>query len=193
VELFGVNGSKWGLEVRAKGPEIIFTSCFLPPTSMLGVGQVMRRYLIRYLIFWAPAVLTAFILTLLSNTLLIVAQWFFGFFMLLAWAFNTGMFTYNHPRGALVFVLAFPGVNALLITALAEASYSTATYSILVLMAGAFTFRPLHMLYESIRETSSFPEMLIAGIITAACVVGFIWGVLYRLVRPDPYRPTFIR
>jgi len=151
----------------------------------------MRKYLIRYLIFWAPAVLSAYLLTP-QSTILQVAQWFFGFSMLFCWAMNTGMAAYNYPRQSIIFILAYFGVNALLITLLVGAPYSSARYAILDLAAGAFTYRPLYMLYESMLETS-FREIWIAGIVAGACVVGFIWGVLYRQIKPDPYRPTFIR
>ena len=154
----------------------------------------MRKHLIRYLIFWAPAVLSAYLLTPQSPTLLQLMQWFFGFFMLFGWALNTGMAAYSYPRQTIIFILAYLGVNALLITRLVGTSYSSGWWAILDHAAGAFTYRPLYMLYKSLQDASaSQEEMWIAGIVAGACVAGFIWGVLYRQIRPDPYRPTFIR
>ena len=154
----------------------------------------MRKYLIRYLILWAPAILSAYILTPQSPTALQLAQWFFGFFMLLSWAVNTGAAAYSYPRQTTIFIFAYSGVNALLITALRAAPYSSVRYPILVHLAGAFTFRPLHMLYESLEYSSiTFREMWMAGIVAGACAAGFLWGMLYRQIRPDPNRPTFIR
>ncbi|MCL2857158.1 MAG: hypothetical protein FWE19_05480 [Oscillospiraceae bacterium] len=152
----------------------------------------MSKYLIRYLIFWAPAILSAYFLTPQSTTLLQVAQWFFGFFMLFGWAMNTGMAAYSYPKQSITFILAYFGVNALLITRLVNTSYSSSGYVVLDTVAGAFTYRPLYMLYGAL-EASNFREMLIVGIVAGCCVVGFVWGVLHRQVKPDPYRPTFIR
>ena len=153
----------------------------------------MRKYLIRYLIFWAPAVSLAYIVTPQSPTALQVAQWFLGFFMLFVWGINTGAAAYSYPRHTAIFILAFSGINALLITALRAAPYSSARYPILDHLAGAFTFRPLYMLYESLLDSSiTFREMWMAAIVAGVCVVGFVWGILYRQIRPNPYRPTFI-
>ena len=151
----------------------------------------MRKYLIRYLISWAPAILSAYILTPQSPIALQAAQWFFGFVMLFWWAINTGQAAYEYPRQTIIFILAYTGVSALLITMLVGTSFSSAWY-VIDHAAGAFTYRPLYMLYGALLELP-FREMWVAGIVAAACVVGFICGMLYRQIRPDPYRPTFIR
>ena len=154
----------------------------------------MRKYFIRYLIFWAPAVLSAYVVTSQSPTALQVVQWFLGFFMLFVWGINTGAAAYTYPRQTAIFILAFFGVNALLVTALRAAPYSSFRYPILDHLAGAFTFRPLYMFYESLEASSiTFREMWMAAIVAGVCVVGFVWGILYRQIRPDPYRPTFMR
>ena len=153
----------------------------------------MRKYLIRYLIPWVPAVLLAYILTPQSPTFLQIVQWFFGFVMLFWWAINTGQAAYEYPRQTTVFILAYAGVNALLITLIVDTPYSSRWWAVLDHAAGAFTYRPLYMLYESMQEASIFREMWMVGIIAGACLVGFVWGMLYRQMRPDPYRPTFIR
>jgi len=123
------------------------------------------------------------------------AQWFFGFFMLFGWALNTSMAAYNHPRGTLAFIMLYSGVNALLIAAVVGeffGSLGSLSYAILDHAAGAFTYRPLYMLYGAM-DAFTLREMWIAGIVAAVCMAGFICGVLYRQVKPDPYRPTFIR
>ena len=162
--------------------------------------DIMRKYLIRYFIFWAPAILSTYFLEPLDGTGR-VAQWFLGFFMLLGWAINSGMAAYNHPRGTLAFITAYIGVNAVLITVLVNTSLLVNTsfgapgYAIFDHAAGAFTFRPLYMLYDALRNGSSVSqeEMWIAGIVAAACLVGFVCGVLSRQLNPDPIRPKFIR
>ena len=152
----------------------------------------MRKYLFRYLVFWAPAILAAYLLAGRGTTAEII-QWFCGFLMLLVWAVNTGQAAYEYPRQTLTFILAYFGVNALLITALFRAPFGSLRYVILDHTAGAFTFRPLYMLYQTLREFSlSQEELWITGIVTAVCVVGFICGMLYRQVKPNPCRPTFI-
>ena len=151
----------------------------------------MRKYFIRYLIFWAPAILSAYLLVPLGVAGQ-AAQWFLGFFMLLGWALNSGMAAYSHPRGTLAFITAYIGVNAALIALLVDTSFSAASYAIIDHAAGAFSYRPLYMLYEALLY-SPFREMWMAGIIAAACVVGFICGLLCRQLNPDPFRPKFIR
>jgi len=113
--------------------------------------------------------------------------------MLFGWAMTTSTVTYNYPRQALTFILVYCGVNALLITLLEGAPFGSVRYTILDHTAGAFSYRPLYMLYESLLESSTFREMWIAGVVAGACVAGFIWGMFYRQIKPDPYRPTFIR
>ena len=153
----------------------------------------MRKHLIRYLIFWAPAILSAYLLTP-QGTAIQIAQWFFGFFMLIGWAVNTAIATYSHPRGTLTFILAYFGVNAILITALVEAPFRSVRYIILNHAAGAFTYRPLYMLYQTLQDLPvSREEMWITGLVAGSCAVGFVCGVFYRQIKPNPCRPTFIR
>ena len=151
----------------------------------------MRKYLFRYLLFWAPAILSAYFLMPLGVAGQVM-QWFFGFLMLLLWAVNSGMAAYNCPRGTLAFIMAYAGVNAVLITTLVNTSFRSPAYVFLDHAAGAFTYRPLYMLYGAL-ESSLFREMWVAGIVAAACLVGFICGVLNRQLKPDPFRPKFIR
>ena len=153
--------------------------------------DIMRKYLILYLIFWVPAVLSAYFLVPLGGVGQ-VAQWFLGFLMLLAWAVISGYAAYDYPRSTLAFITAYIGVNAALITVLVNTSFSAAGYIIIDHAAGAFTYRPLYMLYGALLY-SLFREMWVAGIVAAACVVGFICGLLCRQLNPDPFRPKFIR
>ena len=154
----------------------------------------MRKYLIRYLIFWAPAILSAYLLAPFNTTVMQVVQWFLGFVLLFGWAINSGVAAYSYPYGTIAFIMTYVGVNAILITALVNASFGSASYIILDHAAGAFTFRPLYMLYDALRESSiAMEEMWIAGIVAIVCVVGFICGMFSRQLNPDPIRPTFIR
>jgi len=152
----------------------------------------MRKYLFRYLIFWLPAIGASYLLNSGEITPQII-RWFFGFFMLFSWGVNTAMFAYNHPRGALSFVFGYFGVNVLLIMGLHNASFGSAGYRIFDHAAGLFTYRPLSMIYSTLLEFPVFQEMWIIGIVTGICLVGFLCGLFYRQVRPNPYRPTFIR
>ena len=152
--------------------------------------DIMNKYLIRYLIFWAPAVLSAYFLAHFGG-IMQVAQWFFGFFMLFGWAINSGMAAYSYPRVTLAFILTYIGVNALLIAALVRQPFGSVGYRILDHVAGAFTYRPLYMFYQALEF--SFREMWVAGIVAGACMLGLICGALNRQVKPDPFRPRFIR
>lgn len=153
--------------------------------------MTIRKYFVRYIIFWIPAILAAY-LTGSGYTAAYLAQWFLGFFMLLGWGVNTGMFAYSSPRGALGFILAYLGLSVLLITWLFRTPFGSTFYRVLDTAAGAFTFRPLYMLYGVLRDFNVFGELWVAGIVAGACAVGFLCGVFYRQVRPNPYRPTFM-
>ena len=162
----------------------------------------MRKHLLLYIGFWLPAIVSAYLLVPHNTTTMQVVQWFLGFFMLLGWTVNSGMAAYSYPRATFAFIMAYIGVNAALITALVnasllplvDASFGSASYIILDHAAGAFTFRPLYMLYGALREFSiSHEELWVMGIAAAACVIGFICGMFARQLNPDPIRPTFIR
>ena len=151
----------------------------------------MRKYLIRYLIFWLPAVLASYLFTSREQTFEIIL-WFLGFFMLLGWGVNTGMCAYNYPRNTLSLLLAYFGANALLITGLHNASFGSTAYRIFDHAAGFFTYRPLEMIYQTLLDFSVFQEMWVVGIVLGFCAVGFLSGLLYRQIRPNPYRPSFM-
>ena len=152
----------------------------------------MRKYLFRYLIFWLPAIVASYLLTS-GEMMPQIVRWFFGFFMLFGWGVNTAMFAYNNLRGALSFVLGYLGVNVLLIMGLHHAPFGSASYRVFVHAAGLFTYRPLSMIYQMLLDFSIFQEMWIVLIVTGICLVGLLFGLLYRQIRPNPYRPTFIR
>jgi len=151
----------------------------------------MRKYFPYYLLFYIPALLVSYLFT--SESLLAhIVQWFFGFFMLLGWGVCTAMLAYNYPRGALAFMLAYFGVSVLLIYGLRSASFGSASYVFFDHVGGALSYRPLNMIYQTLLHFSIFQELWVILIIVGSCAVGFVCGVLYRQVRPNPYRPTFI-
>ena len=164
----------------------------------------MRNILLRYLIIWAPVLLAAYLLDFrhtywqaigwrpeLFFLFGQIALWVIGAFFLIGWAVNTGVFAYHYPRQALAFLFAYFGLSALLIMRLHDASFGSVSYLIFEHGAGALTYRPLYMFYRVLLEFHVFAEMWTAGIIAGVCAVGFLCGVLYRRIRPNPYHPTF--
>ena len=151
----------------------------------------MRKYFFRYLVFYMPALLASYIFTS-GNLFAHIVQWFFGFFMLLGWGACTAMLTYNYPRNALAFLFAYFGVSVLLIYGLHNASFGSASYVFFDHVAGALTYRPLNMIYRTLLHFPIFQELWIIIIIIASCAVGFVCGMFYRQIRPNPYRPTFM-
>ena len=150
----------------------------------------MRKYLLRYLIIWLPALLASYLLND-SYTFAQIILWFLGFFLLLGWGVNTSMAAYNYPRKTLSFLLAYFGLSVLLIMGLHGASFRSTSYHIFDHTAGALTYRPLYMFFQALLEFNVFAEMWVAGIVVSCCAVGFLCGIIYRQIRPNPYRPTF--
>ncbi|MCL2579119.1 MAG: hypothetical protein FWE32_03715 [Oscillospiraceae bacterium] len=150
----------------------------------------MSKYLVRYLIFLAPALLASYLLDVRQAVVQIIL-WFLGFVFLICWTVSTGMFAYNSPRGALAFIFGYFGLSSLLIRGLHQASFRSAGYLIFDHVAGAITYRPLYMLYLTLVDSGVMAEMWVAGIVAGCCLAGFLCGLVYRQIRPNPYRPTF--
>lgn len=148
----------------------------------------MKRYLLRYFYFWLPAILVA---TFFNNSGMPsqIAQWFTAFFMVFAWAVNTGMLAYHHPRNTLALALAYGGLHILLITAF----YRTtgAAHAWLRQIAGLFSFRPLGIFIKALLDFTIQHEMVVTAALTGCCLLGWFCGVVYRQMRPNPYKPKF--
>lgn len=152
----------------------------------------MKRYVLRYLIFWLPAALVAYFFnneTLLSQIL----QWFFAFFMLFAWSVNTAMAACRNPRGTLSLLLAYGGIHALMLTAIYNADFRSGLYVVLRAVSGVFSFRPLGVFVHAVDPFNLYSELLVLSVIVVCCFAGFLFGAVRHRVCPDPYHPRIIR
>lgn len=152
----------------------------------------MKKYFLRYLIFWAPAVIIA----LFFNSALMVSQvlqWFFAFFMLFGWAVNTGMAAYRYPRKTLSSLLIYLGVNLLIIVWLYSTSLDSRTSRMLVKIGGIFSYTPQDILLKALLEFNIPHEIYITFLIVLLCFIGYLCGLIARRVRPSPYQPRIMK
>lgn len=149
----------------------------------------MSKYIIRYLIFWLPAIL---VVSFFDNASMLshVLQWFFASFMLFGWAANTGMAAYRYPRNILSLMLAYVGLHMLLIVFMYTTYSGSTENTVLKVAAGLLSFQPLTILLRTIRPFTNLPhELVLLGMITALCIVGYIAGIIHRRINPSPYSP----
>ena len=149
----------------------------------------MRKFLLRYLIFWLPAAAAAYFFNNASD-LSQILQWFFSFFMVFGWSVNTGMAAYHFPRSTLSALLTYTGFHILIIITMYTA-YSGSGLSILLRKAGGlFSYNALDIMVQALRP---FPEldweMVVTLFLACCCAVGFLIGLLHRRINPDPYSP----
>lgn len=146
-----------------------------------------KNYLV-YLFFLLPALLVSLFFKN-SSTLSIVLQWFFGFFMLIGFGVNTASAAYRYPRAAMSFILVYAGVNLLIVTALYASDYDSLPYVILRDYGGFLSYLPLGIMVKAITDFNIQHEVVITLLITACCLIGYIFGLVHRRVKPDPYSP----
>lgn len=151
----------------------------------------MKKYLIRYLIFWLPALLVSYLFAgggLMAD----IPQWFFAFFMLFGWSVNTGMAAYHFPRGALSALLAYGGFNTLVIVTLYTTDYRQGLHIFMRKVGGIFSFQPLDILVRNLKPITSAAlpwEFIVLCVLLVCCLLGYLVGVVQRRVRPNPYSP----
>lgn len=148
----------------------------------------MKKYLFRYLIFWFPAALVASFFNN-SGTASQILQWLFAFFFLFGWAVNTGMSAYYFPRRTLSLLFAYTGANILIILWLYSAHFGSTSYFLLQRVGGLFSFVPMEIFIMALINLDIRHELYVTGFMAAACLAGFAVGVVYRRLRPNPYRP----
>lgn len=146
-----------------------------------------KNYLI-YLVFLLPALFVSLFYN--NDTMLsIVLQWFFGFFMLIGFGVNTASAAYRYPRATMSFVLSYTGVNLLIITAFYASAYDSLPYIVLRDYGGALSYVPLGIMMDALLDFNIQHEVVITLLIAACCFIGYIFGIVHRHVKPDPYRP----
>lgn len=149
----------------------------------------MRKYLLRYLIFWAPAVLVACLFNN-ASPLSQILQWFFAFFMLLGWCANTAMAAYHYPRRTLSVLLMYLGINLLAIVALYNINTGSSASMLLLRLGGLLSFTPLDILVMALLDFSIPHEIYVTVGVVILCFLGWLAGLFYRRIHPNPYRPT---
>lgn len=151
----------------------------------------MVKVFLRYLLFWFPA----FTISVFYNNNSVSSQalqCFTAFFMLLAWAVNTGAFAYRYPRAALVFLLAFGGAHIVLINMVYRTTGTL--HTILRIICGLFTFRPLNIFVRMLQPYNNLPhEQIIILALLFSCLLGYLFGAVQRRVNPNPYSPRMMR
>jgi len=155
----------------------------------------MRKYILRYTVILLPALLAYYLAYFLlppGNIPIQIAQWVLGFFLLLGWGVNSAAAAYHYPRYTISFMLAYVGVSTLLVWGRYHSSFGTTAYTVLDHAAGALTYRPLAMLYQALQDFNIFQELWLIGILTCCCAIGFLCGLIYRQIRPNPYHPTMM-
>lgn len=163
------------------------------------------------MIFWLPAVLTALFcrsaiappffnavasvfvndasVSGLAETLPVILQFFFAFFMLMGWGVTTSTAAYHFPRRTLSFMLAYTGLNLLATMAFYMAEYDTLPYYFLRDYAGILSYLPLAIIVKALDGFNIYREVFVLFLVTFSCAVGYIVGLLHRRINPSPYRP----
>lgn len=168
----------------------------------------MKKYYLRYLFFWVPAVLIA---CFFNNASMIsqVLQWFFASFMVLGWTINTAMAAYTFPRRTLSTLLVYAGVMLLIIVGLYNYAFDPASSRILQQLNSSFpglntgllfrrlggllSFTPLDIFVQALLDFAIPHEIYITLFLVGACLIGWICGLVYRFIRPNPYRPKIVK
>ena len=152
----------------------------------------MTKYMLRYIIFWLPALIVAYAF---NNNMLIshVLQWLFAFFLIFGWAANTGMAAYELPRQTLVFLFIYIGVTILIIVGIYSTDPREIPHVLLRHVAGATSVVPLSIMMKALHDFNIPHEAVVSGVLVGGCIIGYIAGVVSRRVNPNPYRPRMKR
>lgn len=152
----------------------------------------MRKYMLRYLIFWLPAAIVAYLFNR-ADMISQIAQWATALFMLFGWSANTGMAAYHYPRNTLALILAYLGGSILLIMSMYAVPYSSTPHFWLNTLGGLLSFRPLGIFVKALLDFNIRQELVVTCALSACCMAGYLVGLIVRRIRPNPYRPRFGR
>ena len=148
----------------------------------------MRKYMLRYLLLWLPAAAVALFYNH-ATTLSQALQWIFAGVMVLGWAANTGMCAYHYPRTTLSLILFYTGMSIFSITMQVSVRYGSQLYDAVHRWGGLLSFRPLDILVVALLDFRIPQEAYVVGFLVLLCLTGYLVGLLYRRIRPNPYRP----
>lgn len=152
----------------------------------------MKKYLLRYFIFWLPAVLVAYFYNnagMLSQTL----QWVCAILMIVGWSVNTGFAAYYYPMTTLSILLFYSGVSVIVITAQYMTQYGSIAHTLLHQWGGIISYKPLDILVMAILDFNIPHEIYVVGALIALCAVGLAAGLIQRRIHPNPYHPKIMR
>jgi len=151
----------------------------------------MKKYMLAYFILWLPAVLVAY---LYNNAEMLsqILQWSFAVLMVLGWSVNTGLMAYRYPRTALSLVFFYVGLTVLAITLKYSSESGTPLHQFMRVWGGILSYKPLEIFIMALRDFNIPHEMYLMGAVVLLCLVGYLVGLAYRRVRPDPYSPRIV-
>lgn len=152
----------------------------------------MRKYLLRYLIFWLPAIVVAYFFHN-SSMPLQVLQWFFAFFMLFGWAANTAAAAYHYPNSTLSALLAYAGFHLIAINVVYTTDFRSGLHIVLRALSGLFSFKALGVFKAVADSLDWYGELAVVVLVCACCLLGYLAGLLRRRTHPNPYRPRIVR
>lgn len=152
----------------------------------------MKKYLLRYLIFWLPAIAVAYFFTN-SSSLSQVLQWFFAFFMLFGWAANTAMAASHFSSSTLSALLAYLGFHLVAIYIVYTTDFRSGLHIVLRTLGGLFSFKALAVFKSLADSLNWWGEIAVVLLVFCCCLLGFLVGLVHRRLHPDPYRPRFSR
>ena len=149
----------------------------------------MKKYLLRYLFYWAPAFLASLLLRD-AGTAAQVLRLFCAFFMLFGWAVNSGMAASREPRRTMAAILLYLGFALLMVNALYTGALQSRLGSAGVVLGGIFSYTPLEAIVDKMRDFRIPHEYYLTLGVAALCAIGWLLGLLYRFHNPDPSRPV---
>ena len=151
----------------------------------------MKKYMLRYAVFWLPAFIVVIFLPE-SSSYSFVARWFGAFFMIFGWGVNTGMAAVYRPRDTLSLLMIYFGVSLMLITGW-YMGYLSRIFGRYwgQIISGAFSYIPLYALVRALLDFNIPHEIYAMGILTIFCLIGWLAGIVFRYLNPNPYRPKF--
>ena len=148
----------------------------------------MQKYLLRYLVFWAPAFVVAVFFC--NNTMPSqIAQFFCAFFMLFGWLANTGMAARRYPRNTLTFILLYSGVSLILTELLYRDILRQYFGNAYYMVGGIFSYVPMDIIIQKTLDFKIQHETYIVAGIAAFCLIGWLFGLFISYHNPNPARP----
>jgi len=161
----------------------------------------MKKYISRYLFLWLPAITLAYIFTVLNSPHSALsqsmpaqlAQWLCVIIMLIGWSANTGMSAYYYPRNTFSLLLTYYSICLILVTLFYRERFDSSIKVYLDIAAGLFSYKPLDILERTLIDFNMQHRLVILHIIVACNFIGYIIGVIARIMNPNPYRPKLYK